>query len=76
MFLGLKSFKPHLLYQATRDGFSYQGYINNVLNKRNLLSVIKSEYGKVFGCYYSIPRTQSVKWEIDEEAFIFSLTHS
>ena len=74
-FLNKDKLKGNLIYKATRDGFSYNNYIGKVLNKPNQISIIKSEHNKVFGCFFSIPRTQSNKNESDEKAFMFSLTN-
>lgn len=63
------------LYTATKNGFKFQNYISRVLNKKNLLTIIKSQHDKVFGGFYSIPRTLSNNFTPDNQAFIFSLTH-
>ena len=63
------------VYNAEKDGWTYDSFIKKVLKKKNLLTIIKTEFGKIFGCFVSIPRTQYQRWEKDEKAFIFSLTH-
>ena len=40
-----------MLYKASIDGFSYKDYIGKVLNKKNLIFIVKSEHDKVFGAY-------------------------
>lgn len=45
------------MYRGTRDGFGFNDYVNKVESRGNLLTIIKSEYDKVFGCFIGIPRT-------------------
>ena len=50
--------------------------MKKVVDKENLLYVIKSEFGKVFGGFMSIKRiSQGRGFHTDKEAFIFSLTN-
>lgn len=74
-FLDKSYLNGPMLYKGSRDGFSYDNYITKVFNKPNLFYLIQTEHDKIFGCFISIPRTQSNKKESDPKAFIFSLTH-
>ena len=53
-FLNVKQIKLNLIFKATLDGFEVNSYRTKVLNKKNLLTIIKSEYFKVFGFYTSV----------------------
>ena len=64
-FFDKEELKGQMVYKATRDGFSFNNFISRVLNKPNLLSIIKTEHNKIFGSFVSIPRTQSDKRESD-----------
>ena len=64
-----------MIYKASIDGFEFDDYFCKVRNKGQLLSIIKSEYNKVFGCYISRKRVDTDEWESDNFAFLFSLTH-
>ena len=64
-----------MIYKGSRDGFEFKDYFSKVKNKGYLLSIIKTEFNKVFGCYIEIKRTNIDEWERDHQAFLFSLTY-
>lgn len=47
--------KAVLLYSGERDGFTARAFHNLCDKKSRLLTLIKTNYGKVFGCYIHIP---------------------
>ena len=75
-FLNKKKFTTNLIYRASKDGFGHLTYRAKMLNKKNLITFIKTEYNKVFGFYLSIPFTnEESKWAYDYYGFMFSLTN-
>lgn len=64
-----------LLYRFTKDGPTFDKVYPKIADKKDTLTIVKSNYGKVFGGYASIPWTKSSKWHKDSNAFIFSLTN-
>ena len=45
----------NLIYKATRDGDSYDEFIEKVDGKGNVFVLVRSEQGKTFGGYRSVP---------------------
>ncbi len=48
------NFTTELLYKASRDGFSYNNFVDKCCLKGATLTIIKSEYDRLFGGYISI----------------------
>jgi hypothetical protein len=73
---GLKNsnYTLELLFKGSRDGFKSDDF-NRLCNKPNTLSVVESEFGKVFGGFTSLAWQKEGFWKPDEMAWIFSLTH-
>lgn len=63
-----------LEFRATRDGFTIQPMRERLLGKGPLVVFISTEFGRVFGAFWSIPWARS-GWFADPTAFIFSLTN-
>jgi hypothetical protein len=68
------SYSLELIFKGSRDGFKSADF-NRLCNKPNTLSVVESEFGKVFGGFTSLAWDTSGNWKPDEKAWIFSLTH-
>ena len=47
-----------LLFRGSKDGFKSAAFHKNCDNKGATLTIVKSEYGKIFGAFTYIP------WEI------------
>jgi hypothetical protein len=47
--IGLKSYRTKLLYQGTRDGFKASSFHTLCDSKGPTLTLVKSEYNKIFG---------------------------
>eukprot|EP00347_Sterkiella_histriomuscorum_P019220 403342481 len=67
-----KSFE--LLFQGSRDGFTAKAFHDKCDNKGPTVSFIHSEFGQTFGGYSSISWQRNIKFEPDENAFIFQLS--
>lgn len=68
------NYSLELLFKGSRDGFKSTDF-NRLCNKPNTLSVVESEFGKVFGGFTSLTWQTTGEWKPDEKAWIFSLTH-
>ena len=69
------SYSLELIFKGSRDGFKSADF-NRLCIKPNTLSVVESEFGKVFGGFTSLAwQTNAAAWKPDEKAWIFSLTH-
>ena len=44
-----------LVYRGSREGFNYDAWKEKVKTVGNMITVIKSEHGKLFGGYISKP---------------------
>ena len=64
-----------LQYRATRDGFSAQDFHNKCDGIENTFTVVKSEYGNIFGGFTEKAWDSSDKYYADPKAFIFSLVN-
>ena len=67
--------KWKLQYRATRDGFSAQDFHNKCDGIENTFTVVKSEYGNIFGGFTEKAWDSSDKYYADPKAFIFSLVN-
>lgn len=64
-----------LLYRASRDGFQVDSFHKKCDGILNVLTVVKSSNGNVFGGYSDVAWDKSGVNKIDNNAFIFSLTN-
>ena len=67
------SSKVNLLYRATRDGFTAQGFHSRCDGKGNTITIIKNNLNYVFGGYASSSWHSSSNYINDPNAFLFSL---
>ena len=67
-----------LLYRGSRDGYRASDFHSKCDGKKNQLTLIKSESGRIFGGYQSKPRISPPvgdwKSSDDKSAFIFSVS--
>jgi len=71
-----KTFKPELLYRASRDGWDVSAFHSKCDNKGATLTIAKTSKGYVFGGYSDVPWTSCYgggDWKSSEDAFLFSL---
>ena len=64
-----------LLYRFTRDGTTFDKLYPKIADKGDTITIVKSNHGKVFGGYASIPWKNVATTMKDPKAFIFSLTN-
>jgi hypothetical protein len=64
-----------LLYRFTRDGNSHKELFPKIVDKGEIIAIIKSNFGKVFGGYSSVPYKAEDLHLKDPKAFIFSITN-
>ena len=62
-----------LLYRGSRDGFDTSPIHQCCSGAHPTLLLVKSEYGKVFGAYISIPWLEQQQDASETKAFLFSL---
>ena len=67
-----KTFKPKLLYRATKDGDSASIFHNKCDNIRDTLTLVKTTKGFIFGGYTSETWNKS-GYQKDDKAFCFSI---
>ena len=63
-----------LIYKATRDGDFFENYWDKVEGIGNVFVFVRSEHGKTFGGYRSVPFKRPVnryKKRKDKHAYIF-----
>ncbi len=65
--------KFELIYKATRDTFSSVVMHQKINDQGPTISLVKSEFGKVFGGYCKIDWKDDGAWKSDPDAFIFSV---
>lgn len=65
--------KFELLYKGTRDTFSSSVMHQKINDMGPTFSLVKSEFGKVFGGYCKIDWKDDGAWKSDPDAFIFSV---
>ena len=63
---------PSLQYRGTVDGFSAGSYHQRCDEKANMVTIIRSDSGRVFGGFRSVPISNNNGWVQDQEAYIFS----
>jgi hypothetical protein len=68
-----KPLKLTLLYRGSRDGFKTTDFHSKVDQAKHTISVIESNYGKVFGGYSDQPWSGSA-WKKSENNFVFSIS--
>jgi hypothetical protein len=66
--------KFELLWKGSRDGYKAATFHTKCNNQGPTLTVIKSQYDKVFGGFTSVPWTSAGTSINDPTAFIYSLT--
>lgn len=67
--------KWKLLYSGQRDGYRANDFHTRCDSKSPTLTIIKSEYGNIFGGYTEIPWFQGDFGKKDDKLFIFSLVN-
>lgn len=70
------STKWQLIYWANRDGFGAKDFHYHCDNKPNLLVMIKSEDGCIFGGFTEVGWSSSNRTTNDPKAFLFSLINN
>jgi hypothetical protein len=65
-----------LIYRGSRHGFSSDVFHNLCDSKPRTLTIVKSNYGNVFGGYTSKSWDQSDQGKKDHSAFLFSLVNT
>ena len=73
---GFESKSFLLLWRGTRDGFKVSTFHKLCDGKANILTLIKSAHGHIFGGYASMPWLSTAGWGYDSSAFIFSPKNS
>ena len=83
--MNVDKLKMSLLYRGSRDGFSCQDFHSKCDYKGATLTVVKSDYNKIFGGFTSKSWEPTYTMDMDGDltgdhikddlAFIFSLTH-
>ena len=68
-----KTFKPKLLFRATKDGDSASIFHNKCDNIRHTLTLVKTNNGFIFGGYTSENWNGSGIYKKDDKAFCFSI---
>lgn len=64
-----------MIYRGSKDGFKSSVFHKLCDGKYPTLTLIKSEFDKVFGGFTITPWSSSPKFIADDKAFIFSLTY-
>eukprot|EP00026_Physarum_polycephalum_P011207 Phypoly_transcript_11412.p1 GENE.Phypoly_transcript_11412~~Phypoly_transcript_11412.p1 ORF type:complete len:404 (+),score=58.10 Phypoly_transcript_11412:55-1212(+) len=64
----------HLLYKATRDGFTASDF-HNLCDNQSTTVVVISSSGYIFGGYFPESWESNCKWKTHPESFIFTLTN-
>ena len=65
-----------LLYRASRDGFSYDEFLNRCKDYESTICIISTATNNVFGGYTSIKWQDDNRWRADDSAFLFLLRSS
>ncbi|CDW83614.1 tldc domain-containing protein [Stylonychia lemnae] len=73
-WLGFKA-NFELLYRGSRDGFRSDTFHEYCDYQGPTLTLVKSEFNKIFGGYASLSWSSKEKWQQDNQAFLFSMTH-
>jgi hypothetical protein len=69
-----KKVRLERVYRATEDGFNGNSYHAKCNDKSPLMTVIESEYKRIFGGFINVKFDSTQKWHYDPDAFLFSLT--
>ena len=64
-----------LLFRATRDGDSYESFMQHCHGRGPTVMFEKIDNGNRFGAFTMIPWSKEDKWIPDPKAFLFSLTN-
>ncbi|EFC50838.1 predicted protein [Naegleria gruberi] len=64
---------PKLLFRASEDGFSSEIFHEKCDNQGATLTIIKSEFGKIFGGFSSQNWKSNYEFACDDAAFLFKL---
>jgi hypothetical protein len=73
--IGFQSKQFESLYRGTRDGFQVRKMHGMVDGNENIVVVVKSTTGYIFGGYMSVQFRYVNGWIVDDSAFLFSLTN-
>lgn len=73
--LGFQDRTFESLYRGSRDGFENMKMHGMVNGHENILYVVKSTTGYIFGAYHSIPHRVVSGWNYDETSFMWTLTN-
>ena len=68
-------FTLQLIFKGSRDGFKSYDFYRTCNNKSNILIVVESEHGSIFGGFTNNACLQNSGWRADDKAWIFSLTN-
>ena len=69
-----KTNKLKLIYQMTRDGRNRESIQNKINNHSNLITIVKTDEGKIFGGYISCKlEYPSSSYKKDNKSFLFSI---
>ena len=73
-WFGNKHVTLSLLFRGSKDGFNSDTVHKNCDGKEKIMTMIKSDKGKIFGSYQSLPLMNKGGWVNDKESFLFSLS--
>ncbi len=67
----------NLLMRATKDGFTAKTFHNKCDNKNGpTITIVKSQFGNIFGAYTTVPWTSKLGLKADKDAFLFLIRSS
>lgn len=69
--------KIELIYRGSRDGLNADAFHNYCDGKGETISIMKSNYGYIFGGFTNTKWNRNGNWVVDSlyQSFMFSLTH-